>query len=98
MCRALPVQRQQGRKQVVVVHGRIPAVGGEDGGVQLLVCDIQPSRALVVEARQVPGLAVLPRQPFVPLGDQFPRGVGDGCSGNLRWGHFQGEWGNTIVG
>ena len=20
------------------------------------------------------------------------------CSDNLRWGHFQGEWGNTIVG
>ena len=45
---ALVVQRQQGGEEVVVAHGRIPTVGGEDGGVQFLVREIQPSRALVI--------------------------------------------------
>ena len=71
------VQCQQGGEKLVVAQVRLPAVGGENGGIQLLVREVQPRRALVVEARQVPGLAVLPRQPFVALGDQFPRGVGN---------------------
>ncbi len=46
------IQGEKGGEEVGVGHGGVPAVGGEDGGVELLVREVEPCRALVVEIRQ----------------------------------------------
>ena len=37
---AFVVQRQQGGEEFVIGHGRVPAIGGEDCGVQLLMREV----------------------------------------------------------
>jgi len=48
----LPVQRQQPRQHLLVRQVGRPAVGGEDGGVELAVGQVEPGGPLVVEARE----------------------------------------------
>ena|ERR1017187_7556954 len=50
--RSVQIQGQQLRQDVLVAHPRVPAVGGEDGGVELLMGQVEPGRPLVVEVRQ----------------------------------------------
>jgi hypothetical protein len=52
--RPLEIQRQQLLEDRLVVEIGGPAVGGEDGGVELLVRESEPGRAGVVEVRQSP--------------------------------------------
>ena len=52
--RALEVQPQKPLKQLLIANGHVPTVSGEDGGVELLVGQVEPGRTLVVEVRQGP--------------------------------------------
>ena len=52
--RPLQVQSQQPAEYVLVAEVARPAVGGEDGGGELLVGEAQPGRALVVEVSWSP--------------------------------------------
>ena len=64
----MQVQFKQLGQDVFVAHGGIPAVGGEDGGVEFFVSQVEPGRTLVVEVRQRAFLEVGRR--FLILGDQ----------------------------
>ena len=48
-CGPLQIQLEELGEKFVVGQGRRPAVGGEDGGVELAVDVVEPRRALVVE-------------------------------------------------
>jgi hypothetical protein len=50
--RLLKIERQESGQEFVVGKFAGPAVGGEDGGVELLVREVEPGRALVVEIRE----------------------------------------------
>ena len=46
---AFEVEGEEGGEEVVVGHRWVPAVGGEDGGVEFFVGEGEPGGALVVE-------------------------------------------------
>ena len=52
LSRPFLIQRQQLLEDLLVAHLGLPAVGGEDGGVELGVGEGEPGGALVVEVRQ----------------------------------------------
>jgi hypothetical protein len=47
--RAFKIKREKCGEEVVVGDGGVPAVGGEDGGVESFVGQVEPGGALVVE-------------------------------------------------
>jgi hypothetical protein len=51
---SLQIQLQQLRQYLLVAHPRVPAVGGEDSGVKLLVSEVEPGGPGIVEVRQPP--------------------------------------------
>ena len=51
---ALQVEGEQFGQEFIIAERRRPAVGGEDGGVELLVGEVEPGGALVVEVGESP--------------------------------------------
>jgi len=48
------IECQQFGQEFIIAEPQRPAVGGEDGGVEFLVGEVEPSGALVVEVGEVP--------------------------------------------
>src|SRR4029077_16848732 len=51
---AFEVECEEFLEKLVVGQGGVPAVGGEDGGVEAAVGEVEPGGALVVEIRERP--------------------------------------------
>ena len=81
------IQREEFRENLLIAHLGVPAVGGEDGGVELLVGEGEPGRALVVEVRQgalLEALTLLLRRICAPIAlTTRPRLRVTWCSQNL---------------
>ena len=67
---ALLVQHQQGSEEVIVGQVGLPAVGGEDGGVECAVGILKPI-GFIVECRQRPCLVQTIIRPVFPHLIQF---------------------------
>jgi hypothetical protein len=81
LCRPLQIQLQQPRQNLLNAHTRIPAIGGEDGGVEFFVGEVEPGGAFVVEVgeRALLQFGCSPR-PWARGGD----------SGQCRWRAYLG--------
>src|SRR4029077_10944836 len=66
--RAFEDEREEVFEELVVGQGFFPAVGGEDGGVEAAVGEVEPSGTLIVEICERPLRQVLSR--FRVLGYQ----------------------------
>ena len=51
-CGAFEVEGEECGEEVVVGDGGVPAVGGEDGGVEFFVGQVEPGGTFVVEVRE----------------------------------------------